>query len=290
MLGNFDMEKVMNLRLPRFLLLVAICITVSSLAWADTLELRDGKLIHGKYLGGTRDTVRFEVAGETQVFEVNKVLAITFEGASAAKTDAPATPASGAATTAPSTHRAAQISRPAANWVTVPAGTTLTVRMIDSVDSENNRIGDIFRASLDEDLVVNDEVVAPKGTEVRGRLAQATSAGRIAGKSELQLELTSILINNRSYPLMTGEYGVSGKSRGKRSAEVIGATTVAGAVIGAIAGGGKGAAIGAATGAGAGTAIQVMTKGEQVHVPSETLLDFRLENPVSLPVAQTATR
>lgn len=274
----------MKSRVLHFLVLFAVCLMMTSLAWADTLELRSGKLVRGKYLGGTRYTVRFEVNGETQVFNVEQVLAITFEGSTPPRSEAPSAAPTPAATPAQSeTPRTTRTSLAASDWVTVPAGTTITVRMIDSVDSQNNRIGDIFRANLDEDLVVNDQVVAPRGTDVRGRLSEAKSAGRIAGKSELQLELTEMLINNRPYPLITGEYEVSGKSRGGQSAKVIGATTVAGAVIGAIAGGGKGAAIGAATGAGAGTAIQVLTKGEQVHVPSETLLDFRLENPATLP-------
>lgn len=281
----------MNSRVLRFLVLFAVCLMMTSLAWADTLELRSGKLVRGKYLGGSRYTVRFEVSGETQVFNVEQVLAITFEGSTTPRSEAPSAAPTPATTPAPapSAPRAARTSQPASDWVTVPAGTTITVRMIDTVDSQNNRIGDIFRANLDEDLVINDQVLAPRGTDVRGRLSEAKSAGRIAGKSELQLELTEILINNRPYPLITGEYEVSGKSRGGQSAKVIGATTVAGAVIGAIAGGGKGAAIGAATGAGAGTAIQVLTKGEQVHVPSETLLDFRLEIPATLPAPRQPT-
>lgn len=262
---------------------------------ADTLELRDGKLLHGKYLGGTSQTVRFEVSGEIKVFPVHQVLAITFEstGAAANKTSVPASSESSPLAPAPTLTTRPQATRAAATeseWVTVPAGTVFTVRMIDSVDSETNRIGDIFRANLDEDLLVGDRVAARRGTEVRGRLAEAKSAGRIAGKSELQLELTEILIDNRPYPLLTGEYEVSGKSRGGQTATRVGAGAAVGAVIGAIAGGGKGAAIGAATGAGAGTAIQVLTKGEQVHVPSETLLDFRLMNPASLPARQSTSR
>lgn len=273
-------------RLKYGILFLATCLLAAP-AWADSIELRDGKVLQGKYVGGTSLTVRFEVAGEIKVFQVDQVVAITFTGSHAARTAAPATAeAPPAATTQPGTRAVA--AEP--EWVTVPAGTAITVRMIDSIDSERNRIGDIFRASLDEDLVVADRTVAPRGTEVRGRLAASKSAGRIAGKSELQLELTNILIDNRSYPLMTGEYEVAGKSRGKQTATRAGAGAAIGAVIGGIAGGGKGAAIGAATGAGAGTAIQVMTKGEQVRVPSETLLDFRLTAEAKLPVSHQTRR
>jgi hypothetical protein len=94
------------------------------------------------------------------------------------------------------------------------------------------------------------------------------------------------VINGQTYPLSSGDYEVSGKSRGANTATKVGGGAALGAVIGAIAGGGKGAAIGAGVGAGAGTAVQVVTKGDQVHVPSETLLEFTLDQPVSLPVNQ----
>ncbi len=169
--------------------------------------------------------------------------------------------------------------------VTVPAGTRIMIRMIDGVDSSKNHVGDRFRASLEENLVVNGVVVASKGADVYGRLAEAKEAGHIKGKSQLKLELTDISINRQLQPIMTGEYDVAGKSRGSNTAKKVGGGAAAGAIIGAIAGGGKGAAIGAGVGAGAGTAIQVFTRGEQVRVPSETLLEFRIEQPftVTLP-------
>lgn len=169
--------------------------------------------------------------------------------------------------------------------VTVPAGTRIMIRMIDGVDSSKNHVGDKFRASLEENLVANGVVVASKGADVYGRLAEAKEAGHIKGKSQLKLELTDISINQQLQPIMTGEYDVAGKSRGSNTAKKVGGGAAAGAVIGAIAGGGKGAAIGAGIGAGAGTAVQVFTRGEQVRVPSETLLEFRIEQPftVTLP-------
>ena len=172
----------------------------------------------------------------------------------------------------------------ASQTVTVPSGTRIMVRMIDGVDSSKNHVGDKFRASLEENLVVNGVVVAHKGADVYGRLAEAKGAGHIKGKSELKLELTEISINQQLQPIMTGEYDVAGKSRGSNTAKKVGGGAAAGAVIGAIAGGGKGAAIGAGIGAGAGTAVQVFTRGEQVKVPSETLLEFRIEQPFTVTV------
>ena len=166
--------------------------------------------------------------------------------------------------------------------VTIPAGQSLLVRMIDGVDSSKNNVGDVFHASLETDLTLNNMVVARKGTDVYGRLANAKEAGHISGSSELQLELTRIVIDGRDYPLVSSDYTLEGKGRGKNTAEKVGGGAALGAIIGAIAGGGKGAAIGAGVGAGAGGAVQVLTRGQQVRVPSETLLEFRLQQPASV--------
>lgn len=173
------------------------------------------------------------------------------------------------------------------NEVRVPAGTRLVVRMISSISSKTNHVGDTFTASLEEPLQVNGKVVAPKGTRVYGKLEQVKSAGKIKGQSELRLALTGIEINGASHPIVTGDYEVHGKSRGKDTAKKVGIGAAIGGVIGAIAGGGKGAAIGAGVGAGAGTAAQVLTHGQQINVPSETVLDFTIQQPAMLPVANS---
>jgi hypothetical protein len=121
--------------------------------------------------------------------------------------------------------------------------------------------------------------VARKGTDVYGRLSNAQEAGHIKGSSELQLELTRIVIDGRDYPLVSSDYTLTGKGRGSDTAKKVGAGAVAGAIIGAIAGGGKGAAIGAGAGSAAGAGVQVFTRGQQVKIPSETLLEFRLQQP-----------
>jgi hypothetical protein len=164
--------------------------------------------------------------------------------------------------------------------VTVPAGTSLLLRMIDGVDSSKNPVGSRFSASLETNLAVAGVVVAPAATRVYGRLAQSKEAGRIAGKSELQLELTEIVVNGTAYPVLSSDYQVSGKSSGGRSAKRILGGAGLGAAIGGIAGNaGKGAAIGAV----AGTTAALAQKGQKVSIPSETLLEFRLQQPASLP-------
>jgi hypothetical protein len=152
--------------------------------------------------------------------------------------------------------------------------------MIDGVDSKKNNVGDVFHASLETDLVVNDTLVARKGSDIYGRLAVAKEAGHMAGSSELQLELTRMVIDGRDYPVVSSDYTLKGKGRGSDTAKKVGGGAALGAIIGAIAGGGTGAAIGAGVGSAAGAGVQVFTRGQQVKVPSETLLEFRLQQQV----------
>ena len=170
--------------------------------------------------------------------------------------------------------------------VTVPAGTRILIRTIDPIDTTKQKTGYRFAASLEANLQTEDVVVAPRGTKVYGRLAEASSAGRMSGSSELSLELTDIMINDTAYPVLTSEYEIKGKGEGKKTAGKILGGTGLGALIGGIAGGGTGAAIGALAGAAGGTAVAASKKGEQLQIPSESLIEFRLEQPASLPLAR----
>jgi hypothetical protein len=169
--------------------------------------------------------------------------------------------------------------------ITVSAGTRILIRMVDSIDSTKQKKGDRFTATLETNLQAEDTVVAPRGTKLYGRLAEASSAGRMSGSSELTLELTDIVINGTAHPLLTSTYEVKGKGEGGSTAKKVVGGAGLGALIGGIAGGGKGAGIGALAGAAGGTAIAASKKGQQLQIPSETLLEFRLQQPVSLPVA-----
>jgi hypothetical protein len=169
--------------------------------------------------------------------------------------------------------------------ITVPAGTRILIRMVDSIDSSKQKTGFRFSATLETNLQVEDTVVAPRGTTLYGRLTDASSAGRMSGSSELTLELTDVLINGTAYPLLTSTYEVKGKGEGGNTAKKVVGGAGLGALIGGLAGGGKGAGIGALAGAGAGTAVAASKKGQQLQIPSESLLEFRLQQPVSLPVA-----
>jgi hypothetical protein len=170
--------------------------------------------------------------------------------------------------------------------VTVPAGTRILVRMVDSIDSNKNKVGDKFTATLETNLMAVDTVVVPKGATVYGRLANASSAGRMSGSSQLTLELTDIVVRGTAYPILTSSYEVKGKGEGSNTAKKVVGGAGLGALIGGIAGGGKGAAIGAASGGALGTGVAASKKGQQLSIPSETLLEFRLQQPAPLPVSK----
>ena len=173
-----------------------------------------------------------------------------------------------------------------AKKVTVPAGTPILIRMSDSIDSSKQKAGYRFTASLETNLQADNVVVARRGTPVYGLLASASSAGKMKGSSELGLELTEIVINGTSYPLLTNTYEIEGKGEGGNTAKKVIGGAGLGALIGGLAGGGKGAGIGVLVGAGAGTAVAATKKGQQISIPSESLVQFRLSQPVALPVGK----
>ena len=177
---------------------------------------------------------------------------------------------------------------PAPKKVTVPSGTTLAVRLVDTIDSETAQPGQSFRATLDSPLAVEGDVAIPAGHDVEGHIVDVKSAGKFAGQSLLVLQLDRIAVNGKYYNIQTDQYRRQGTSRGKNTAEKVGAGAGIGAIIGAIAGGGKGAAIGAAAGGGLGGGVQAATKGQQIKLASETVLNFTLQGPLTVtPTTQT---
>lgn len=166
--------------------------------------------------------------------------------------------------------------------VTIPSGTTLAVRLVDPIDSETSQQGQTFHATLDSTLAVDGDMAIPAGYDVEGHIVEVQSAGKFAGKSVLTLQLDRIAVGSKYYNIQTDTYHREGSSRGKNTAEKVGAGGVIGAIIGGIAGGGKGAAIGAAAGGGVGGGVQAATKGQQIKLPSETVLNFTLESSLTV--------
>jgi hypothetical protein len=173
--------------------------------------------------------------------------------------------------------------------ITLDAGTLIPVRTIDAVDSRTDKAGQMFHASIDSDISIEDEVVVPKGADATLKLVQVTSAGKLRGKSELQVQLVRLVVAGQTYKIVSNIVQRTGAAEGEKTVRDIGIGAAIGAAIGAIAGGGKGAAIGAGVGAGGGAAAAAITEGEQVVVPSETLLEFRLEKPIRIGIFRGPT-
>jgi BON domain len=176
----------------------------------------------------------------------------------------------------------APVPPPPPQKVTIPAGTTLAVRLVDTIDSERNQTGETFKATLNSPLSVEGDVAIPAGYDVEGHLVDVKSAGKFAGQSVVALQLDRISVGGKSYGIQTDEYRRQGSSRGKNTAAKVGAGAAIGAIIGGIAGGGKGAGIGAAAGGGLGGGVQAATKGQQIKLPSETVLNFTLQSPLTV--------
>jgi len=171
---------------------------------------------------------------------------------------------------------------PAPKKLIIDQGTQLSVRLIDPIDSEKNQTGDTFHATLNAPLTSDGEQAVPAGVELTGHLVDVKSAGKFAGQSQVVMQLDSLTSGGKSYSLQTDQYKKTGSSRGKNTAEKVGGGAVLGGIIGALAGGGKGAAIGAAAGAGVGGGVQAATKSQQIKLPSETVLNFTLQEPITV--------
>jgi hypothetical protein len=170
----------------------------------------------------------------------------------------------------------------------IPAGTTITVTLDQTVNSQTANNGDPFAASLAAPVTSGTLVVLPVGTKVGGTIVTAQSAGKFKGNALLQLVIDQVRIDGTRYPMQTNEIEDVGKGRGKRTAVGAGGGAAFGAIVGALAGGGKGAAIGALAGGGAGTAGAAFTGKKDIVLPAETRLHFRLAQPLSLPAPGAA--
>jgi hypothetical protein len=177
---------------------------------------------------------------------------------------------------------------PVVRTVSVAAGTTLPIRLADALDTATTQTGQSIHGTLAADIIANDMVAIPRGTPVIGRVVEAKDATHFSGSSSLTLELTQVELKGGPVSVNTVPFSQQGKGRGKNTAVKAGGGAALGAIIGALAGGGKGAAIGAASGGGLGAGVNAVTKGEQVKIPAETLINFKLQSPVSVSTTHSA--
>jgi hypothetical protein len=281
-------------------------LALATASYADIVTMKSGRVINGTYLGGTARTIKVEVGDHIETLDISDVVRIEFGGPPASIPDDDRRPtlrradSSDSSSGQPTLRRApdsggdvilrpdpnaqaatAAPPAPARDPVELAAGTNIVIRMIDGVDSEKARVGQTFAASVDEAVTgPNGDIVIPRGADAVVKLVDARDSGKLTGRAELTLSLVSVKVDGRSVEIDTQSVSRESSSRGQRTAKVAGGTAAVGAIIGAIAGGGKGAAVGAAAGGAAGAGAEVVTKGQQVKIPSETRLSFLLDVPV----------
>lgn len=272
-------------------------LSVTGLLSADTLTLKNGSTINGHFVGGDDRSVRFASGSQVNTYDVIDIESLRFTQPSTRSTmTQPPPPPPPSAESSSSSSSSSSYGPPAnsnepyrpaprenpgnlAN-MEIPAGTQVVVRLIDAVDSKMDHLGQTYRASVEQPVVINGQTLIPRGSDAVAVLSDDQRSGRIQGKTVLTIALRSVSVNGQTYDLATSNVSKSSGSRTTRSGEVIGGTAALGAIIGALAGGGRGAAIGAVSGGAVGTAAQVATSGERVKIPSETSLTFALQNPL----------
>ena len=228
----------------------------AGLLFADTIELADGTLLEGDFVGSSNGIIMFDTGDGIEAFPESEVVGIFFS--------------SGVDT-------AAQlVNAPPTAEVTVPAGTRLIIRTSDTIDSGQHGVGHRFRGQLEGSIVIDGVTVAPRGTFVHGRIAQAQQARRAVGSSELSVEFTDIVIDDQFFPIATG--GLSAQTGGE-AGRTVGRTARAAAVGGLI-----GGSSGARTGARVGVGASILTSGASVNIPRGTIVETNLTAALTLPV------
>jgi hypothetical protein len=247
------------------ILIIAGCIILALSTSADVLELKNGRLLNGKFAGGSAGTIRFETDAGVQVIETSQAIALTFTSSAPASSAAPAS-----SEAPPAAPAAAPAAAAGSQTLTLAAGTTLVVRLMDSISSKNPP-GTPFTTKLEYDLGAGGAAALKGGTVIYGKVLSSTQARRAVGKSTIDLRLAQIIVNGQPIPIATSGYQQAGQASIAKAAK----GAAAGATIGAIAGdAGKGAAIGATAGA--------LTKGQTITVTPGTLLEFKLTQPVTI--------
>jgi len=243
-------------------LLLIICLALAMPLSADTLKLKNGEVLEGYFVGGNANGVTFiDTTGASKTYALSEIASMSYGPVQAV---APA----------------AQPPAPPQK-IEVPVGTLLMVTMSDTLDTSSAFVGERFTGTLAMDLAALGSVVARKGTVVYGDVVDTESAHRLRGRSELKIQLTQIVIQGNAIPIVTNVFDTEGKSSGRRTFRRLLGGAGLGAAFGAIGGNaGMGAAIGAASGA----FLSVIQKGNQVQIPAEGQVQFRLQQPVSLPV------
>ena len=236
------------------LAILLVSALVSGSIFADTIELADGRLLEGDFVGSSNGIIMFNTGEGIEAFPEDEVVGLFFSSGVETAVELAATAAS--------------------TQITVPAGTRLIIRMSDTVDSSRHSVGHRFRAQLDGAIVIDGTTVLPRGTQLQGQITGQQQARRAVGSSQLALTFTDVILNDEFIPIATGQLSAQGQSEAGRT---IGRTARA-AAIGGLIDGSSGARTGAAIGAGA----SLLTSGSSINVPRGTIIETNLSTPLTV--------
>ena len=221
--------------------------------WADTLELADGTLLEGDFVGSSNGIIMFNTGDNLEAFPESEVVGLFLSAGVETAQKMAANPAT----------------------VTIPSGTRLVIRTTDTIDSNRHGAGHRFRGQLEGALVVDGVSVVPRGAIVHGRIVAAQQARRVAGSTQLSIEFTDIMLGDELFQISTG--GLSAQTQNEAGRTV--GRTARGAALGALVDGSSGARTGARVGAGA----SILTSGASINVPRGTILEVNLRTPLTIP-------
>ena len=290
-------------------LLLVCAIALTGLVLADELILHNGAVVTGTYVGGDARSVHFlGPDGSVQAYAVGDVSSIRFTPPpTAAASSVPAARPVAAVPVAPpvSVARPVPETRPGfaarpvpvapavpvapspsrvAGYqpgIRVPAGTLITVRLIDSIDADLTGVGERFRASVDDPISIGGNIVIPRHADASVQVMRVEQSGALKGSDRVSLKLYDVTLGGRSYPIATNYAEHRGKGKGRKTARNTAIGGIGGAVLGGILGGAKGAAQGAAIGVGSGAAVTAV-RGTRLRLPAETRLKFVLRAPLGI--------
>ncbi|NIL94441.1 MAG: hypothetical protein GTO71_08390 [Woeseiaceae bacterium] len=235
---------------------LAVAMLATTSLFADTLELADGRLLEGDFIGSSNGIIMFDTGEGIEAFPESEVVGMWFS--------------SGVAT------REAEASTGPAPTITVPQGTRLVVIMNDTLDSNRHSAGHRFRAQLDSAVVVDGVTVLPRGTTLHGQITAAQQSGRAVGSSSLSVEFTDVMVDDVLYPIAT--QGLNARTSGE-GARTVGRTARAAAIGGLIDG-----SSGARTGARVGAGVSILTSGASINIPRGTIVETSIRTPLVLPM------
>jgi len=250
--SNFVMKKTKTIRQGVAALALVLTFLTGVPLMADTLELSDGTILEGDFVGSSNGVIMFNTGDGIEAYPEDQVTGVFFS--------------SGVQTAA------AQASAPQPAVTTVPVGTRLVIRTVEDVDTRRHQAGHRFRGQLENAITVDGVTVAPRGAFVHGVISAASTAGNVAGTANLSMEFTDIVINDDLYPIATTAMQAQSAGEAGRTVQ----RTARAAAVGALIDGKSGARTGMKVGAG----VSVLTSGASINVPRGTLLETTLRTPL----------